>query len=372
MRDSDAGRDPAFPRQRNTHSICRKVISIFCLFLMLTIGPIGLSCKEARALSSVTTEDSTSPVVVSTKGLEIIILSSYKETLKIGQRYVLVAVSTGGIEVSFKSSDSSIASVDMYGVITAKKAGTCRITAKSKGAEAACTIIVEKTRITLNTKKLSIENGASFQMKATTSSGNPVTWSSSKKSVAIISEGGLIEAIKPGTSVISATADGSKETCILTVMKPSVKLSADTISLYRNQTSVIKATVTSNKAVTWSSSKPSVAIVDEYGRITAIKHGEARISAKVDGVCTYCRVVVNPPVIKLGKSSITLMRGETYTLPVYVSSGNTPTFTTGSKRVATVSAGGVIRAKAEGSCTIYVREDGATAKCKVKVKENKK
>lgn len=372
MRDSYAGRDPAFPRQRNTHSICRKLIPGFCLFLMLTIGSLALSDETAIAVSLGASGSEASPVVVSTKGLEIIILSSYKETLKIGQRYVLVAVSTGGIEVSFKSSDSSIASVDMYGVITAKKAGVCRITAKSKGAEAACTIIVEKTKITLNTKKVSIENGASFQMKASVSSGNPVTWNSSKKSVAIISDDGLIEAIKPGTSVITATADGSKATCILTVMKPAVKLSADTISLYRNQTRIIKATVTSNKAVTWSSSKPSVAIVDEYGNITAIKHGEARISAKVDGVCAYCRVVVNPPVIKLGKTSITLTKGETYKLSVYVSSGNTPTYTTGSKRVATVSARGVIRAKAEGSCTIYVREDGATAKCKVKVKENKK
>ncbi len=302
-------------------------------------------------------------------GFEVIILSSYKKTMKIGDTSIIVAVSSGGTEISWKSSSSKIASVDPYGVITARKSGTCQIIAKTRGAEAKCTVVVEPTRITLNTKTASIENGATFQMRATTSNNSSVTWKSSKQSVAIISDSGLIQALKPGTSVITATADGAKETCMLTVMKPSIKLSADAINLYRNQVALLKATVSSNREVTWTSSRPSVATVNEYGQVTAVKHGEARIKATLDGVSRYCVVTVKPPEIRLDKTSLTLKKGQSYSLKVTVSSGATPVFSCNSKRVASVNAYGEIQAKAKGSCTVSVSEDGTTVKCKITVTE---
>ncbi|MBO4394859.1 MAG: Ig-like domain-containing protein [Eubacterium sp.] len=303
------------------------------------------------------------------RGNEIIILSSYKENMKIGETRTLIAAASGGVEIKWKSSSTKIAAVNPYGVITARKPGTCQIIAKTREAEAKCTVVVEPTVITLNTKAVSIENGATFQMCADTSNNTPVAWKSSKQSVAIISDSGLIQALKPGTSVITAIADGSKETCLLTVMKPTIKLSADSVKMYRNQVVLLKATVSSNREVTWISNRPGVATVNEYGQVTAVRHGEARIRATLDGVTRYCIVTVQPPVIRIDKTTITLKKGQTYSLQVSVSSGATPAFSSSSKRIATVSANGEIRAKAKGNCTISVSEDGTTVKCKIKVTE---
>ncbi len=357
-------------RQVHRHRLCRKVISIFGLLLLL-VGSVLFAPPNAVSAMDVTAPppNDSDPVTIaaSRKGFEIIILSSYKETMKIGESKIIIAASTGGLDVSWKSSNSKVASVDMYGVVTAKKDGSCQITAKTSGAEAKCTILVEKTTITLNTKRVSMEGGATYQMQANTSSGSPVTWKSSKQSVAIISDDGLIQAIKPGTSIITATADGVKETCTLTVLKPYIKLSADEIKMYRGQTARLSAMVTSGRPVTWKSGRPSVATVDEAGRITAVKHGEARISASVDGVTRYCTITVASPTIRLNKSSVTIKKGKTFELKATVSSGNIPTFTCSGKKVASVNSSGVITAKAKGSCTVTVREDGAVAKCKIKV-----
>ena len=357
-------------RQVHRHRFSRTVISVSGLFLSLISGFFPSGCAPVSyAAACETTGHPSDDLAISAKGFEIVILSTYKETMKIGQSKVIIAVSTGGLDISWKSSNSKVAAVDMYGVVTAKKAGKCQIIAKAKGAEAKCTIVVEKTTITLNTKKVSIENGSTFTMRAETSSGAPVTWKSSKQSVAIISDNGVVQGIKPGTTIITATADGSKETCTLTVMKPSIKLSADSVKMYRGQSAKLTAVVTSNREVTWKSSRPSVATVDENGRITAVKHGTARISARVDGVVRYCEVTVASPTISLSKNSVTLKKGQTFELNAKVSSGAVRTYTCSSKKVATVSASGVIQAKAKGSCTITVREDGAVAKCKVKVTE---
>ena len=359
MRDST---EKHIHRRRVMH---RWVLVLTVFALLLTVLMSAWDLPESAAARD---EDS-GEVAAILRGSEIVILSSYKESMKIGETKTLIASASGGVEIRWKSSAVSVAAVDPTGVVTARKAGTCQIIAKTRYAEARCTVVVEPTVITLNARALSIENGATFQMEASTSNNAPVTWKSSRQSVAIISDTGLIRALKPGTSVITATADGSKETCALTVMKPSVRLSADEVRLYRNQCTQLQATVSSDREVTWSSNRPSVAIVDEYGKVTAIRHGEARIRAKVDGVSRYCVVKVQSPTIRLDKKSLTLKTGQTFQLHATVSSGVMPEFSCSSKRVATVTSDGVIRAKAKGSCTIRVKEDGTIATCKIKVIE---
>lgn len=346
----------------NKHRLCRKMISIFGLICML-FGPFSCTLCFAEGDDA----DGYAVRAIGSKGFELIILSSYQESMKIGDSKIIIAASTSGSEIKWKSSDSRVASVDIYGVVTAKKAGTCKISAKTSGAEASCTVLVEATKLTLNTRTVSMENGAKFQMSCRTSTGHAVTWKSSKKSVAIISDYGLIQAQKPGTSIITASCDGYKETCTVTVKKPTLSLSADSIKMYRLNSTRLYAKVSSGRPVTWKSSRPSVVSIDENGNITAVKHGEARVSATVDSVIRYCDVKVLSPTITLNKKSITIKKKKTFELKADVSSGIKPTYTSSSTRVATVSADGVIKAKACGNCTISVKEDGTVAKCKVKV-----
>jgi uncharacterized protein YjdB len=224
--------------------------------------------------------------------VSFVILSKYKNTLKIGQSFRLVGVATSGKTVKWKSSKSSVASVNTYGLVTAKKSGTCKITGKVSGAEASCEVTVLSTEIKLNAATVTLENGASFQLKASVSSGSEVTWKSSKSSVVMIEDNGKIYAQKVGQAVITASADGTKKTCKVTVKKPKVTLSQTSLTLAPEKSCKLTAKVSSGRTPVWKSKKSSVASVDDEGTVTALKEGFTIISCTVDGVKKECTVTV--------------------------------------------------------------------------------
>lgn len=135
----------------------------------------------------------------------------------------------------------------------------------------------------------------------------------------------------------------------------------------------------STESITWSSSRPGVASVDNNGNVTGISEGVTTITAATESglsaSCTY-RVVTNPvnvTGIKLNKTtdSILLRSGDNLTATV------TPTNATDTnvnwvssdEHVATV-ANGVVTAVNLGTTTITaVTEDGnKTASCVVTIK----
>lgn len=303
-------------------------------------------------------------------GFSFIVLSSYNRTVKIGQSFYLTAVASNGKIARFTSSNSRVASVNTYGQVTAKKAGSCKITARVTGAEASCQVTVSKTEITLNAVTVSMENGAVYVLRGSTSNGSKITWKSSKKSVAIVNDNGKIEALKPGETVITASADGSKRTCRVTVKKPKITLNQTEISLTRKQTFRLEAVTSSGRTPSFSSGKKSVATVDETGLITAHKHGTTQIRVKLDGITRNCEVTVKSPEIRLTPAKAALKKGQTLTLRVSVSSGITPTFSSSKKSVATVDSRGKITAVGKGTCNIYVSEDGTKEICQVTVKKS--
>ena len=61
----------------------------------------------------------------------------------------------------------------------------------------------------------------STQVFPSTAAKKDITWSSSKESVASVSSSGLVTAIGEGTSTITASADGKKGECHITVSKPT-------------------------------------------------------------------------------------------------------------------------------------------------------
>lgn len=296
-----------------------------------------------------------------------IVLSSYNRTVKIGQSFYLAAIASNGKTVRFTSSNSRVASVNTYGQVTAKKAGNCKITARVTGAEASCQITVKKTEITLSAATVSMENGAVYVLRGSTSNSSKLTWKSSKKSVATIDDNGKIEAQKPGETIITASADGSKKTCRVTVRKPKITLKRTEISLYRKQTFRLEVETSSGRTPAFSSQKGSVASVDETGLITAHKHGTAQIRVKLDGITRNCEVTVKSPDIRLTPAKATLKKGQTLTLQAVVSSGITPAFSSSKKSVATVDSRGKITAVGKGSCYIYASEDGTKELCKITV-----
>ena len=214
---------------------------------------------------------------------------------------------------------------------------------------------------------LTIENGTCATIKASTSNGSPVTWKSQKSSVATIDENGRITARKTGETNLTAKADGSTKVCRLTVKKPKITLSRKSASLYRKQSLALQAKTSSGRSVTWKTKKKSVATVSKSGRVTAIKHGTAIITANLDGVTKECEITVKSPMISLSKSSATIKKGKSLKLTAAVSSGNAPAWKSSKSAVASVDSMGKVTAKKKGSCYIYASEDGTKETCHIQV-----
>ncbi len=177
-------------------------------------------------------------------------------------------------------------------------------------------IIVESIAISQPSAELEI--GETLNLKATVSPSNAtydgITWTSTKTTVAIVSDFGLVSALAEGNTTITAMAGGKTASCSITVVKgyvavSSISLNKDSFELIEGDSETLTATVSpsdaTDKTVSWSSSKESVATVKD-GIITAVKEGEATITAKAGERTASCKVLVikmqSPDAIDLGLS----------------------------------------------------------------------
>ena len=171
------------------------------------------------------------------------------------------------------------------------------------------------TGVSLNKDSLTLDVSSSETLNATVAPNNAtnqkVTWTSNAESVATVDESGNVEAVAPGTATITVTtADGGKTaTCEVTVTAASVPVTGVTLSqnqasLYYNRTPntlTLTATVApdnaTDKTVTWTSSNPSVATV-ENGVVTAVAPGTATITVTTadGGFTATCTVTVRPDI----------------------------------------------------------------------------
>lgn len=91
----------------------------------------------------------------------------------------------------------------------------------------------------------------------------------------------------------------------------TVKLSQTKVALKVGQTKQLKLTGT-KKAITWSSSKKSVATVSKSGKVTAKAAGTATITAKSSGKKYTCKVTVTD---KKADNQICTLDNVTFTVP---------------------------------------------------------
>ncbi|CDA22806.1 repeat protein [Bacteroides sp. CAG:144] len=153
-------------------------------------------------------------------------------TLGIGESYSFsptLTPSDASTTYKWDSSDESVAKIE-NGTITALKAGNTIITCTThNGKTAECKITVKPTlaeNITIEPSELKMDPGERKQLIATFSpenvSSKKLTWESSDRDVAIVTNEGLVVALSPGWTIISAnTTDGSEisASCILQVEK---------------------------------------------------------------------------------------------------------------------------------------------------------
>lgn len=162
----------------------------------------------------------------------------------------------------------------------------------------------------------------------------------------------------------------------LPVQSPSIKLDKTNVNLYTTVPSKkcvqLKATVKGkSKKVTWKSSNPSIAVVNQKGKVTAKKTGIVTITAKANGKSTTCKITVIKPTIKLNKSKATMYTSETKTLQLKASikgPSKKVIWSSSNKSVATVNSKGKVTAKKPGTVTITAKANGVLTKCIITVK----
>ncbi len=326
------------------------------------------------------------------------------------------ANSTDGL--TWNSLDTSVVTVDANGVLTGVKQGSTYLQVKTaSGQDAIIPVFVKQTvkGLALNKDTGDLMVGESFNITPIFTPEEPfdtgVTWASSDASVASVvadEVDGVVTALKPGTTIISAVSNdgGYQAVCLVTVhdlpspspfptptpvpsptpppppaeitlnhnsyflkLKKSVKLTA----------TVVRAGVETKEAVTWFTSNSKVATVSSTGSVKGKKIGRATIQARTtDGAVASCaiRVVRKATRITLNKSQLKILEASTYKLKARVSPANATIkkvqWTSEDTEIATVDPDGRVTAIKPGVVKVRATTtDGSnrSAFCLVTVKE---
>ena len=371
----------------------RLITSVMTAIAVVALGVTALSVNSCKNKE---TEILVTGVKVSTPTLTI----NEGETATIS--FTVEPSNASNKGVSFTSSDTSVVTVDENGVVTAVGPGTATITITTKDGSYTATVTVTVkgksvavSGVSLDIVEVTIKEGDSVTLTATVkpddAADKSVSWSSSDDAVASVADG-VVTGVKAGSATITVkTNDGGKTaTCAVTVEAKavaveSVSLDKSELSLEVGEEATLTATVkpadATDKEVSWSSSDPSVATVDEGGKVVAKAPGTTAVTVTTkDGAkSASCAVTVKAKgvaveSVSLDKSELTLIVGEDATLKATVkpddATDKSVSWASDKEAVATVDEGGKVSAKAEGEATITVttKDGGKTATCKVTVK----
>ena len=207
-------------------------------------------------------------------------------------------------------------------------------------------------------------------------------WTSTDTLVATVSQDGDVLAVEEGQCRIWARSGAFMAVCDVEVLKvptESIVLNETSIEIMPGEQFQLTATINmqevrSEDILEWSSSDMNVSVVDSAGMVTAMKTGEATVTAEFMGVTAECKVnVVDIPVseIRLSSDRLSLFVGETSTIEAVILPINATdqeiSWTSSDASVASVSAAGEVTALAAGEATITVECGGITEECSITV-----
>jgi hypothetical protein len=229
-----------------------------------------------------------------------------------GAAFNLAATSSSGLAVSYASSDPSIATVNGK-TVTIVGAGICTITASQSGngnyaaapdVPRQLTVNKASQTVTLNAIPAKTYGDAPFTVSATSSTGLPVTYSSSKPSVATVN-GNVVTIVGAGTASIIATQAGNSNYNAasngkaLTVAKATQTITFGQLpgKNYGDAPFNLSATSSSGLPITYVSSVKTVATVT--GNIVKIVGvGSTTITATQPGNLNYMAAIsMNQPLV---------------------------------------------------------------------------
>lgn len=289
---------------------------------------------------------------------------------------------------------------------------TLRITMKNDGVDLRSFAIsgdqknIPATGIRLNAYRINLQPQDSFALSAVLTPDNSTSkavWSTKDASIAAVDENGVVTAFREGSTVITASADGTAAQCTVVVGKdgpvisepekpqelvPTFAAGVDAVpaltTLYvggntQKQTavSVIVPTGANLASVAYTSATPDIAAVSAAGAVTAKKAGTAVITVKVtltngETASLQRQITVKKAYIKPGKANYSVKKGKSITLKATAyGSDKKITFTLAnakSKKRASLTKAGKLTGKAKGTVKVTAKAGNVKKTFNVKVK----
>ena len=307
----------------------------------------------------------------------------------------VIANPTGSLEgktVAWSTSNKDVVKVDQSGNIEAVGKGTATITATVEGKIASVQVTVNNPlkSISLNKTELALRKGKTEKLSVTyhpeDADEKDVTWTSSNPAVATVTDG-KVDALKDGTTVITAAVGDKTATCTVTVKEEplqSISLNKTSMELVKTENETLEVTynpvdTTDDKTVTWTSANTGVATV-ENGVVTGVGVGTTTITATVGNKTATCDITVTSPLkgIKVNPADVTVLKNQSQTvsveyLPADTTDDKTITWSIDNSKIADIAANGAevtITGKKQGAVVVTATSaNGFTSTCKVEVKE---
>ena len=257
------------------------------------------------------------------------------------------------------------------------------------------TITKAEQTIEWNQQFGTVSVGDVFELTASSSSGLPIKYTTTDETIAeIYTQNGkkFVEFLKPGNVSIRANQEGNEnyneadrvsKSINVGVNVSGITLDQSAVSLSEGSTIQLTAIVSpqnsTNVSLTWESTDPSVASVDQTGKVTALKKGTSTVRVKLTNrpeVFAQCEISVVKLVdaISLNITSATLTEGQSLQLEANVqpdgASNKVIEWTSSNTAIATVSQSGKVTAISKGSVLITAKStDGSNivATCNVSV-----
>ncbi len=277
-----------------------------CIHRGPTASITGLALLALLALSSCGEDGPTEPTAQLPSTIN---LSSYDFAFTaIGQTLRITATVLDqesrlipGASVTWSSSNPNVAKVDAGGTVTAASNGSAQITASfgQARATAGASVRQEPARVVITPESATLTAvGETVQLEAavydsgdTVIPGEPVAWTSSMPDVATVGANGLVTAVSSGTAQITAASGTATTRAPVSVVFPpdafSITLNISSATLAEVGQSIqleamvydIDGEAIPGAPVTWTSSDPAVATVDDTGLVTAVFNGTTQITA---------------------------------------------------------------------------------------------
>ena len=317
---------------------------------------------------------------------DIVISPTGAQTLQPGEELQLTAIispeNATNKSVIWSSDDRDIAMVDATGLVKAIDEGVAIITASIGKLTATCNLtvareIIEVTSVEITPEgPITITEGEELQLTTTIAPENAtnkeVTWSSSDKTIATVSETGLVTAIAAGEATITASAGDITAECVVIVERAEVAVSevqitpAGPLTIEPNEEIQLTATVlpenATERSVVWACDDAEVLSISENGLVKALTEGTAMVTATAGGIVAECEITVMEGVVAVtavtidNEELLTLTEGEELQLTATVAPENATnkevTWSSSDNTIATVSETGLVMAIAAGEATI--------------------